>query len=93
MTLPLYEKEAYRIEEVVQRIKGLTDELGYEGFSQTTIFCALHYTELVFEYILKKWVQNMPEHEKPEWLKGPDEYVNSVRLVAERKLDLETYVE
>lgn len=35
----------------------------------------------------------MPEHEKPEWLKGPDEYVNGVRRVAEVKLDLETYVE
>lgn len=93
MPVSFYEKEVYRIEEVVQRIKGLTDELGHEGFSPTTIFCALHYTELVFEYILKKRIQNMPEHEKPEWLKGPDEYVNSVRRVAEIKLDLETYVE
>jgi hypothetical protein len=32
----------------------------------------------------------MPEH---EWIKGPDEYVNGVRRVAETKLDLETYEE
>lgn len=92
MTISFYEKEADRIEEIVRHLKEVTDEMGDEGFSMTAVFCALHYTELVFENIIIDYVQNMPEDKRPEFLKGPNEYVDSIRRVAKIKFMLEKEV-
>jgi hypothetical protein len=85
MTISSYEKEEYRIEEVVERIKEVINELGHQGFSLSAIFCALHITEFVFENKIKEFIQNIPEDKRPEFLKIPDEYIDSIRRFTKSK--------
>jgi hypothetical protein len=92
MTVSDFQKENERVEELIDRIKDLTDGMGHERFSGQEVFCAIHYTELAIENAIIDCILNMPDDKRNELLKGllPDEYIDDIRRAAKRKFMLDS---